>query len=132
MASFRNEEPKPNTLRIHDRQRWIATSRAERSLETGEETGKSLARADRSTARVSGARNSNGLENTSHRLRETKWVQIHPNIQRLDKRAYAWNKHETWFQTRNRLDNIREKPGIDPDLRCLEDPLPCIMVFVQV
>src|SRR5213594_4026991 len=132
MASFRNEEPKPNTLRIHDRQRWIATSRAERSLETGEETGKSLARADRSTARVSGARNSDGLENTSHRLRETKWVQIHPNIQRLDKRAYAWNKYETWFQTRNRLDYIREKPSVDPALPYLENPLAMYHDLVQV
>src|SRR5712664_2234713 len=113
MVGFRDEESQPGPARLHDSQRWRQVCWDEHGMEGPEGSQRTLSGTNRSGTGLPGARNSGRLETQSHRVRKEQQIREAQDLERLDQRTDARNQREARLQTRSRLDNSREEPGID-------------------
>src|SRR5712691_4461036 len=82
-------------------------------MEGSEGPQRPLSRTNRCDSRISGTRNRSCLETQRHRVCQKQWVREAQDVERLDKRTHARDQREARLQTRSRLDNLREEPGVD-------------------
>src|SRR5438093_4162365 len=113
MVSFRDEESKLGPSRLHDSERWRQVRGYEHCMEGSEGSQGTLSGTNGSRARLSRTRNSGRFETQGHRVCKEQQVREAQNLERLDQRTDAGDQREIWLQTRGRLDNSREEPGID-------------------
>src|SRR5438552_12418953 len=79
------------------------------------ESQRTLSGTYRSNSRIPGTGNSGRVEAQSHRIRKRQQVREAQDLERLDQRTHARNQHQARLQTRSRLDNPGEEPGLDPE-----------------
>src|SRR5439155_9677289 len=113
MVSFRDEESQPRPRWLHDREGWRQVRGYEHCMEGSEGSQGTLSGTNRSRARLQGTGNSGRLETQGHRVLEKQQVREAQDLERLNQRPHAGDKREARIQTRGRLDNSREEPGID-------------------
>src|SRR5207249_504747 len=115
MVSFRDEESKLGPSRLHDSERWRQIRGYEHCMEGSEGSQRTLSGTYRSNSRIPGTGNSGRVEAQSHRIRKRQQVREAQDLERLDQRTHARNQHQARLQTRSRLDNPGEEPGLDPE-----------------
>src|SRR5436309_11497606 len=82
-------------------------------MEGSEGSQGTLSGTNRSNSRLPGTRNSGRLETQGHRILKEQQVREAQDLERFDQHPHAGDQREAWLQTRSRLDNSREEPGID-------------------
>src|SRR5256885_6665780 len=113
MVSFRDEESQPRPRWLHDREGWRQVRGDEHGMEGSEGSQGTLSGTNGSCTRLPRTRNSGRFETQSYRVRKEQQVREAQDLERFDQRPHAGDQREARIQTRGRLDNSREEPGID-------------------